>query len=71
MATHICENERCAYHRRLIAKYAEAPYIDTIEDGERVRVDRHLYRSRDGKHDFFLCGVCNAAVEMVVKPSET
>jgi len=68
--TNICENERCTYHRPLPVKDAGAPYIDTIEDGERVRVERHLYISRDGsKRDFFLCDVCHAAVEMVVTPN--
>ena len=69
MATNICENSRCTYHRHLPVKDAGAPYIDTIEDGERVRVERHLYRSRDGKRDFFLCDVCHAAVQMVVTPN--
>ena len=67
--TSICENERCSYHRPLPVKDAGAPYIDTMEDGERVRVERYLYRSRDGKRDFFLCDVCHAAVQMVVTPN--
>lgn len=67
--TNICENERCTYHRPLTVKDAGAPYVDTVEDGERVRVERHLYRSRDGKRDFFLCDVCHAAVQMVVTPN--
>ncbi len=67
--TSICENEHCAYHRPLPVKDAGAPYVDTVEDGERVRVERHLYRSRDGKRDFFLCDVCHAAVQMVVTPN--
>ena len=69
MATNICENERCTYHRPLFVKDAGALYIDTLEDGERMRVDRYLYRSHDGKRDFFLCDVCHAAVEMVVTPN--
>ena len=69
MATNICENERCMYHRPLFVKDAGALYIDTLEDGERMRVDRYLYRSHDGKRDFFLCDVCHAAVEMVVTPN--
>ena len=71
MATPICENKSCTYHRPIQAKNTRAPYIDTIENGERVRVGRHLYRSRDGKRDFFLCDVCHAAVQMVVtSPTE-
>ena len=67
--TSLCENEHCAYHRPLPVKDAGAPYVDTVEDGERVRVERYLYRSRDGKRDFFLCDICHAAVQMVVTPN--
>lgn len=69
MTTNICENERCTYHRPLPTKDAGAPYIDTIEDGERVRVERYLYRNYGGAREFFLCDVCHAAVQMVVTPN--
>lgn len=64
--TNICENKRCTYHRPLKLRDAGAPYIDTMEDGERVRVERFLYtrRDQDGRHDFFLCDVCHEAVKI-------
>jgi hypothetical protein len=63
----ICANELCTYHRQLPAKDAGAPYIDTFDDGDIVRVERYLYRGRSG--DFFLCYVCHAAAQMVVTPN--
>lgn len=65
---HICDNKSCTYHRPLPVKDAGAPYIDTMEGDERVRVNRYLYRSDKG-HDFFLCGVCHSAVQMVTTPN--
>lgn len=70
MATNICENERCTYHHPLPVKDDWASYIDTMDGDERVRVERYLYRSRDGKRDFFLCDICHAAVQMVVTPND-
>lgn len=64
----ICENELCAYHLPLPKKDAYASYVDTIEDGKPVRVERYLYRCRDGSRSFFLCDVCHGAVKMVTTP---
>lgn len=66
MAT-ICDNPKCTYHRQIQAKLAGAPYIDTMEGDERVRVNRYLYRSGAGR-DFFLCDVCHEAVKMTASP---
>ena len=66
MATNICDNERCTYHRIISDNDCGAPYIDVIEDGERVHVDRYPYRSIDGKRRIVLCDVCHAAVKMVL-----
>lgn len=62
---HICDNERCTYHQPIPERRAKAPSFEILEDGERVLVDRFLYRSRDGKRELFLCDVCHAAVQLV------
>lgn len=66
MTASICANVRCAYNRPTPSKGAGAPCIYIVEDGEQRRVDRHLYRDRDGNREFFLCDVCHGAVQMVV-----
>lgn len=65
METNICDNNRCTYHRPLQDKYAGNQYVETVEDGEVVRVERHMYRPRSGGQEFFLCDVCHAAAQMV------
>lgn len=62
------KNNRCAHHCELLTNDAKTHYVYAVEDGERVLVERYLYRSRDGKREFFLCDICHAAVDMV-KPN--
>lgn len=63
----ICDNKLCAYHCYLPDRKARVASVYVREDGEDVLVHRHLYRSRDNKHECFLCDVCREAVDMVVR----
>ncbi len=70
--THICENSRCAHHVPLPASAATSSFayvtepLRTIEDTGVRRIERHLYRHRDGS-PYFLCEVCHAAAEMTMR----
>ncbi len=64
MITYLCHNEHCSNHIKLHTKNAADACIYVRTDGELERIERHMYRSPDGKNTFFLCDVCHAAVEM-------
>ena len=66
----ICDNPKCAYHIKVGEKDASASHIYVIEDGERTRVDRYLYRSALGDR-LFLCDVCHEAVRITNNPRQT
>ena len=68
MTLHICENELCDFHIPISDVEAARPYIDLIEDGERIQVVRYLYRSRSKGTHLMLCHVCHAAVQLIENP---
>lgn len=69
--TNVCDNEKCSYHTRLLTSDARAPYVYVAEGDERVKVYRHIYRSLDSQHEFYLCDVCHAAAQMVRSKPKT
>ena len=69
MTANICANPSCAYHEPIPVADTRTRYVYVMEGREMVKVDRILYRRRDGSHEFFLCDVCSAAVQMVAGPN--
>ncbi len=63
----ICENEQCVNHIAVPRELDLRTYKVRVGVMEDRAINLHLYRDYRNDSEFYLCGVCHAAVEMVVR----
>lgn len=63
----ICENEQCVNHIAVPRELGLTVYMVRVGHMEEKSINRYLYRDYRNDSEFYLCGVCHAAVEMVVR----